>query len=219
MINRTKLIIIRHGQSMGNATNRILGHTDMDLTDLGYKQANATAEHLKNEKIVKIYSSDLKRAFNTAIPHGKLHNLDVFTSKDLRELYVGEWENLFVNEIIERWGREVYENQWFGNFGTFKFPSGEAVSEGGIRFYNELVRISKDNPGKTVLISAHAAVIRAFWGYISGISWSELADKLPFPTNASYSIAYFDGETIIPDKYSCDEHLVDVGITKVKMIN
>ena len=51
MKNATKIIIVRHGQSLGNLNKQFLGHTDLDLSDLGYKQAICTANHLKNEKI------------------------------------------------------------------------------------------------------------------------------------------------------------------------
>ena len=51
MDKTTKLIIIRHGQSLGNATRTFLGHTDKDLSELGYNQALATAEHLKNGRL------------------------------------------------------------------------------------------------------------------------------------------------------------------------
>ena len=218
MKNRTKLIIIRHGQSLGNATRTFLGHTDLDLSEHGYKQAEVTADFLKNEKIDLIYSSDLKRAYNTAVPHAKLRNMNIISSTNLRELYVGEWEGMRIEDIIAKWGREVYENDWFGNFGTFCFPSGESIKEGGERFYKEVLRIASENQGKTILLTAHAAVIRAFWGIISDIPWEFLAEKLPFASNASFSVAYYENDTIIPDIYSYDEHLSEVGITKVKLV-
>jgi broad specificity phosphatase PhoE len=211
----TKLIIVRHGQSLGNANKIFLGHTDLDMSEQGYLQANATAEHLKNEKIDEIYSSDLKRAYNTALPHAKLHNLEVKTSKNLREAYVGQWENQSKDDIIAKWGREAFEIYWTNHFGTFVFPEGESIAEAGERFYNEILTICHKNQGKTILIAAHAAVIRAFWGIISSISWENIADTIPFSSNASYSIAYFDGEKVIPEEYSIDAHLSDVGITKV----
>ena len=68
---QTKVVIIRHGQSIANAQGICLGHTDWDLTDLGREQARIAAEHLKNEKIDAIYSSDLIRAYNTALPHAE----------------------------------------------------------------------------------------------------------------------------------------------------
>ena len=217
MQNTTKIIIIRHGQSIGNKERIILGHTDLDLSELGYKQADCTAEHLKNEKIDVIYSSDLKRAYNTALPHAKMRGLEVKASQNLREMYVGAWENQKTDDIITKWGREMYENDWFGNFGTFTFPEGESIVNGGLRFYNEVKAIAEYNLGKTILIAAHAAVIRAFWAKISGISPENIAKELPFATNASYSICFYDGKELIPDKYSLDEHLTEVGITRVRM--
>lgn len=215
MNKNTKIILVRHGESLGNATRTILGHTDLDLSPLGYLQAETTAEHLKNEKIDTIYSSDLKRAYNTAVPHAKIRNIEVKTSKNLREIYVGGWENMKIDEIIEKWGREEYEEKWKNNFGTYKFPDGESVAEGGTRFYNEVLSICKENQEKTILIAAHAAVIRSFWAIISNISWENLAKEYQFPTNASYSVAFFDGENIHPGSYSNDAHLSCVGITDV----
>lgn len=215
---KTKIILIRHGQSIGNATRTILGHTDLDLSELGYKQAEATANCLKDEKIDQIYSSDLKRAYNTAAPHAKIRGLEVKTNKNLREMYVGAWEGRTVQEIIEKWGRGVFENDWGANFGTFTFPDGESITDGGRRFYNEILRISAKNKGKTILVVAHAAVIRSFWAIISGIAPEDIASKIPFATNASYSICFYDDGQIIPFEYSIDEHLSKVGITKVNLI-
>ena len=216
--NSTKIIIVRHGQSIGNATRVILGHTDLDLTEQGHLQVNTTAEYLKNEKIDVIYSSDLIRAYNTAIPHAKIRNLEIKTNKNLREMYLGAWENQKVDDIIAKWGREVFVDQWHGNFGLFAFPEGESIQNGGIRFYNEVLSIAKANLGKTIMICSHAAVIRSFWSIINHVNWEDVAEKVPFPSNASYSTVYFDGNELIPDIYSFDSHLSEVGITKVKLI-
>lgn len=218
MSNSTKIILVRHGQSIGNLTRTFLGHTDLDLSEMGYLQAKATAEHLKNEKIDKIYSSDLKRAYNTALFHAKMRNIEVIPSKNLREAFAGEWEGKNVDELIDIWGREMFADQWKARFGLFTFPKGESIKDAGIRFYNEILAISRQNQGKTVLIAAHAAVIRAFWAIISGVAWENIADFIPFATNASYSILTFDGEKFTPLEYSNDEHLLEVGITKVNLI-
>ena len=214
MQKTTKLILVRHGESLGNANRKMLGHTDLDLSPLGYLQAEATAKCLKDEKIDIIYSSDLIRAYNTAIPHAKMRNLEIISSKNLREIHIGDWENLKLEEILEKWGREVYYTDWKKNFGIFQFPNGESVKEAGERFHKEIIRISSENMGKTVLIAAHAAVIRAFWGIISGVSWENIADAFDFPSNASYSVAIYNGDRIIPDSYSNDAHLSNVGITQ-----
>ena len=215
MQNKTKIILIRHGESLGNANRTMLGHTDLDLSPLGYAQSETTANHLKNEKIDAIYSSDLIRAYNTAVPHAKIRKIEIIKSKMLREIQIGGWENLKIEEIIAKWGSDAYSIDWKKNFGLFNFPDGESVRGAGERFYNEVLRISRENIGKTIIITAHAAVIRAFWGIISGISWEKLASTIDFPSNASYSVAYFDGNSIIPESYSNDSHLFGVGITCV----
>ena len=216
-MSKTTIILVRHGQSIGNLTKKFLGHTDLDLSELGYLQANATANALKDEKIDKIYSSDLIRAYNTAVPHSKIHNLPIITQKGLREAFVGEWEGLFFDEIVEKWGREVFIEQWSENFGTFTFPGGESIQAAGERFLNQILDICSENTGNTILICAHAAVILSFWGKISGISPDDLAAELLFPTNASYSICYYSNGVISPSEYSVDEHLREVGITKVSL--
>ncbi len=218
MKNKTKIILIRHGHSLGNLTRTFLGHTDLDLSDLGYKQVNSTAEHLKNEKIDVIYSSDLKRALNSAIPNAKIHNIEVKTSKNLREVYAGEWENLLVDDIIAKWGREVFYDQWVNDFGCFTLPGGESIKAAGERFYRELSRICSENRGKTILVSSHAAIIRSFWAIISGIPSEKVSELIPFATNASYSVLYYENGKFEPFEYSNDAHLNEVGITKVNLI-
>ena len=211
----TEIIIVRHGESIGNAMRVMLGHTDLDLSELGYRQAECTARHLLGKKIDAIYSSDLKRAYNTAMEYAKLSDISVTVDKGLREIKVGAWEGICVDEVIERWGDE-YTVGWCQGFGTFKFPEGEDVMVGGVRFYNTVLEIARRHPGQTVLIATHAGVLRAFWAIISCIDREKIVGVLPFATNASCSYVVFDGEKMIPGKYSEDEHLSEVGITKVR---
>lgn len=217
-MGKTTIYLVRHGQSLGNSTRTFLGHTDFDLSELGYLQAEATANHLKSVNFAKIYSSDLVRAYNTAVPHGKMHKLSIIPDKNLREAYAGEWEGMPVDDIIAKWGVDFFKNEWAANFGNFIFPSGESVKGAGKRFYEEICAISEQNNDKTILICAHAAVIRSFWAKISNISYDEVSEKLPFPTNASYSVCEYENGEIRPISYSNDEHLSDIGITKVNII-
>lgn len=211
----TKIIIIRHGESLGNLHQIMLGHTDIDLAPRGYLQAEAAAEYLKDEKIDAIYSSDLIRARHTAEPHAKLRGLDVITSRNLRECYVGDWENVPLDEIVEKWPDLFFEG-WRKNFGTFRIPGGESVQEAAARFETEVIRIAKDNIGKTVLIAAHAAVIRGFWGKITKTPPENLATTYLYPTNASCSFVWYNGDELVPLEYSVDEHLSEIGTIKFK---
>ena len=207
-----KIYLIRHGESLGNAARKILGHTDIGLSDVGIRQAEVAARSLSDIKFDIIYSSDLKRALQTALPHAELRKMAVVPHSGLREIYVGDWEGKSVSEIINEYG-DVYEKEWIAKFGTFRMPGGESVQEAGERFYRAVLDIAKQNDGKTVLIAAHAAVIRAFWGKINGIKPEDLAGKIIFPTNASYSLVEYKDCKFEPVLYSVDEYLTEVGIT------
>ena len=205
----TVILLLRHGQSIGNLNYEFLGHTNKDLSPLGYIQAERTAEFLSEERIDVVYSSDLMRAHNTALPHAKLRGMDVIDSRELREIYAGEWEGMHVQRIKEVYGN-YYVDVWRGQFGTCRIPGGESVPEVADRIHKELLRIAKENVGKRILVGLHAAAIRAFFGKIRGIPGEDLASAFDFPTNASVSIVYYDGEKLTPGYYSYDEHLKDL---------
>jgi probable phosphoglycerate mutase len=93
-MSSTHVILIRHGQSQGNAEGRFGGHTDTPLSPLGRRQAEATARALSSEKFNAIYSSDLQRAIETATPLVDLTAAALIPTDALRERSVGVMEGL-----------------------------------------------------------------------------------------------------------------------------
>lgn len=206
----TKIILIRHGESLANAERIYLGHTDWDLSPLGKRQAEIAAESFSDEKIDFIYSSDLIRAYNTALPFAKMRGMEIIKSTDMREINLGKWEGLKLDFIEEMWHDEFIHG-WKENFGTFTPPEGESIKHLSERIYKEIFRIGKLHPGKTVLIATHAAAIRSFWGLLCGIPYEELAAKVQFPPNASATTVEFDGERLIPIEYGRADYLSSGG--------
>lgn len=90
----TYVLLIRHGQSEGNAERRFGGHTATPLSPRGRKQAVATAEALKKDSLTAIYSSDLERAIETATPLSTLTGLPINATDAFRERSVGVMEGL-----------------------------------------------------------------------------------------------------------------------------
>lgn len=205
----TRILLVRHGQSLGNAERRFLGHTDLDLSELGYIQAQRTADFLAGITASAVYSSPLQRAMNTAAPHAKIRGLEVIPAQELKEMHAGEWENLLVGEIIERFG-DMYLGPWTKEFGVFTIPGGEPCEAVANRFYGKILDIARAHQGQTVIVAAHAAAIRCFWGKLTGLDPKDLAAAYPFPQNASVSVVYFDGESISAGEYSHDKHLLDI---------
>ena len=90
----THVLLIRHGQSEGNAERRFGGHTATPLSPRGRRQAQALARALKGEELTAIYSSDLARAVETAEPLANLIGLPVNSTNAFRERSVGVMEGL-----------------------------------------------------------------------------------------------------------------------------
>ena len=104
----TKLYLIRHGQSAGNAEGRFGGHSPTPLSDLGKEQAELTAKILAKEKIHAIYSSDLLRAVQTAQPLAKFLDLPIVQTPDFRERHVGVLEGLTFDESKQKYPKDYY---------------------------------------------------------------------------------------------------------------
>jgi broad specificity phosphatase PhoE len=102
MPQSTKVLLIRHGQSEGNAAGRFGGHTNTPLSPRGRKQSIATAQALTSESLSAIYSSDLPRAMQTAEPLAKLTRIEIQPTDAFRERSVGVMEGLTFEEAAEK---------------------------------------------------------------------------------------------------------------------
>ena len=207
---KTVIILERHGESLGNAERTYHGHSQIGLSDRGVVQAKRSAEYFANVKLDAIFSSDLKRAYDTAAEHLAYHKgLEIIPCERLREVNVGRWQGMKIVDIIEQYG-EYFTVEWKEQFGTFRgAPEGESVPDAAERFYRALLDIARKCCGKTVLVASHAAVIRAAYAKIKGIAPERVAAELPFPNNASFTVVYFDGERLVPGEFSHDGHLAD----------
>jgi len=104
----TKLFLVRHGQSAGNAEGRFGGHGPTPLSKLGMRQAEVTAKTLAKEGVAAIYSSDLHRAVQTAEPLAKLLGLTVTATAAFRERHIGVLEGLTFDESKEHHPKDYY---------------------------------------------------------------------------------------------------------------
>lgn len=93
------LVLLRHGQTEYNATSRMQGQLDTDLSDLGRDQAVAAAEVLAKRQPLLIVSSDLRRALDTATSLGERSGLPVEIDQRLRETHLGDWQGLTHLEV------------------------------------------------------------------------------------------------------------------------
>lgn len=166
----------------------LAAHYDVALTPRGEEQALACAEALSDVPFSAIYSSDLTRTVQTARPHGRIHGLEVILTRRLREFDAGLWTGLSFDEIERRYP-DLYPGPWRDAFGVFQPPEGESMVAAAQRLYDFAMECCERHAGGAVLFVTHAGILRAFWGKLMGIPPEELAARLPFCPNASYSCA------------------------------
>lgn len=201
----TKLILVRHGQSMANADHLFAGHSDFDLSELGRDQARRTAAYLKkHEQIDKIYASDLLRAYHTACPIGEALGLPVIKDEGLREIFAGQWESLSFPDIAKRYADA------FAVWQTDYSHAGPVGGESTIQVYRRAIphicQLARENDGKTILLATHATVVRAFDAYARGLS-EEQTGQIPFYHNASINTYQYENGKISVIRSNEIEHL------------
>ncbi|MEJ7615717.1 MAG: histidine phosphatase family protein [Pyrinomonadaceae bacterium] len=101
MSEQTQILLIRHGQSEGNAEGRFGGHSATPLSLRGKKEAAAVAQALGKAGVTAIYSSDLPRAVSTAEPLARVTKLKIVQTAAFRERHVGRMEGLTFEEAAE----------------------------------------------------------------------------------------------------------------------
>lgn len=204
---KTTLLLVRHGQSLGNLHERFLGHTDLGLSELGHRQAAALAVGLRDVAIDVVYSSDLCRSVETVTPAATEHGLAVHREERLREIYAGLWENESFDGIAERWPEE--RRLWKTDIGRACPVGGESVAALYARAAAILDELAARHPGKTLLVGTHATPVRATCARLLGTGVLGMAE-IPWAPNASVTtVIYEDGTPRLAGVGNVD-HLTDL---------
>ncbi len=201
---KTTVILIRHGQSEANIARTFAGHTDAPLSPLGLRQAEATADFIKeNHTVDAVYASDLSRAYRTAEATALRFGLSVTPEPAFREIFAGDWEGVSFDALNERYPRE-YTEVWRGNIGRAVCTGGESVMQLADRVFARLDSIVRQSEGKTIVIGTHATPIRCVQWILSGDDPDGMI-RIPWVSNASVTIlTHEDGKYKLASVGLCD---------------
>ncbi len=190
----SKLILIRHGQSVWNAENRFTGWTDVDLSDKGVKEAKEAGNELRNQVIDVVHTSDLIRAKRTAeiVIQANVSSKDTVTKSDwrLNERNYGALQGLNKAETAEEHGAEQVRI-WRRSFDVAP-PEGESLemtAKRTIPYFEEEILPDLES-GVNVLVSAHGNSLRSIVMHIEGISPNDIVSfeiKTGVPRYYDYS--------------------------------
>lgn len=158
-----RLFIVRHGESENNLNRRYTGQFDAELTDAGRAQATAIRPLLEHIKFDEVYSSDLKRAFETA--QLALPRYTAKTTPLLREYFMGSITNTLIdNAKPEILGEDVYRQIKAHNYTHF---GGEDISMVEKRV-KEFLKPFETDEDKNVIAFAHGGIIMAMLYSVMG---------------------------------------------------
>ncbi len=204
----TRLVITRHGQSLANAQFRFAGHSDFDLSETGFAQAELVANYIcTHEKIDKIYSSDLLRAYNTALPTARRLGLQIIPTESLREIYAGEWEGRTTAELAVEFEQDF--SVWRNDYARSRCTGGESTAEVYERAYAAVKCIAEKNDGLCVMVSTHATMVRALHARALGLDATRTGE-IAFTHNASVNIFTYENGILKPEQLNITEHLGDM---------
>jgi broad specificity phosphatase PhoE len=159
----TTLILARHGETDWNRDGIWQGHGDPPLNELGRRQAAELAERLAETELDALYSSDLRRAYETAEIISGAKGLEITAEPDLREMDVGSWSGLTSEEIATHFPEMTYHD-------------GEQREAFDDRIIGVLYRIAGAHEGGHVLVVTHGGVVRALERHLFGEPRNVLAN-------------------------------------------
>lgn len=203
----TTLYIVRHGESMANHENCFAGQRDVALTELGLRQADCTARFLQELPLAAVYSSDLRRAADTAAAIARPHGLSVTRRADLREINGGLWEGAAYEEIMRRFPEDY--RVWKNKVGLSRCTGGETVAQVQARAAQAVTAIAQSNEGRAVCLVAHGLVIRALEAFFTAAPLEEM-EKISFVANASVTEVSFAAGKWQLKKRDAHAHLEDL---------
>jgi broad specificity phosphatase PhoE len=177
----TIVLLARHGETDWNRDQRWQGHADPGLNAHGRLQAEKLALRLAKVELAAIYSSDLLRARETAEVVARGRGLEVNPEPGLREIDVGEWSGLTMDEI-ERNFAEGFARHAAGGDGWVRGESHAAMSE---RVVAAVSRIAAAHAGAQVLCVLHGGAIRALLAHAAGVDLPGYRLSNPGPVNGS----------------------------------
>jgi broad specificity phosphatase PhoE len=179
----TTILLARHGESDWNREVRWQGHADRPLTERGRLQAAALADRLADIDLDAVYSSDLRRARETAAMVAERKDVPLQTLPELREVDVGSWSGLTRDEARERFP-DGYARWLDGGPG---WTDGETYEQMTERVLGALQRIANTHPDGWVLVVAHGGPIRAVHAAALGMNVHAYRRIRPVEPNARLS--------------------------------
>ncbi len=203
MIEPTRLLVLRHGQTAWNAEQRIQGQLDIGLNDVGRWQAAQLGRALADERLDAIYSSDLQRALATAQALSATTGTPVTTDTALRERSFGSFQGETYAEIAARLPDDA--ERWRKREPGFSPGGGESLTVFSARVLAAVRRLAAPHAGAQIAIVAHGGVLDCLYRAATGVALD--APRSWQLGNASINRLLFTGDRFTLVGWDDEAHL------------
>jgi alpha-ribazole phosphatase len=155
---KQKIYLIRHAKpDLPHGGKLYYGSTDYPLSEEGVMMAKRLAEVLRGVEANMVFSSDLRRARETAEIALAGRTCEIRPVRGLREIHLGDWEGRSFDEVRSTWN-EIYEKRGV-SFDSVGPPGGESFKDLQKRTVPVFDEILRDNPCGNIMLFAHGGVI------------------------------------------------------------
>lgn len=203
---KTRLCIIRHGETDWNVAKRIQGQTDIPLNETGRAQALAMAFNAGHHHFQAIYSSDLQRAQESARAVAERIGLEVRTLPELRERHYGIFQGISAEE-----GARIHPSahaHYLARDLHYDFETGESLHNFALRVNRAIDWIIRHHSGDTVAVICHAGVLDILYRQTTGRTL-EAARDFVIP-NCALNWFHADGQGLHLETWADRHHLTQV---------
>jgi len=187
------IYLVRHGETQWNKENRLQGWKDSPLTDKGIKHAQLLGERLSNINFNAVYSSPIKRAYQTAENICLGRDISIQVEENLKEINFGDWEGKTRDELQQKYKNE-FDHFWNSPHKfDHKSNNGEGINDFKQRLEAALKKLTSDNLNGNILVVTHAIAIKAILTSIMNFPTEKMWDH-PFIHNVSLTVIHWDGK-------------------------
>lgn len=205
----SEILLVRHGETVWNQEGRMQGQHDSPLTDTGVRQGVQVARRLKDVPFGALYSSDLGRAYRTALSIAAATGHEIRVDTRLRERHFGIFEGLTGAEMKDRHPDE------YGRFAArdpdYAVPGGESAAAFQQRCVACFEDLAVRHAGATLVVVAHGLVLDALYRAASGLP---LDQPRGFPLlNCSINVFRFERPVWTAVRMCDVDHLEEGDVT------
>ncbi|MQG66028.1 MAG: histidine phosphatase family protein [SAR202 cluster bacterium] len=164
-----QIILVRHGETMANKAQLVLGTSDVPLTELGRGQAKAAAQKisLMEPSPTILFSSPYQRAKETAGYISNVIGLNPIFIDGLKEMNSGEMEGIKASKMVDKYPE--YMKNWRRDHSTARPPGGETLEEVHSRAWKSILNIFNEYDEPLVVVVAHLFPIQGILCNVLGI--------------------------------------------------